>query len=84
MRLFAKISQVFFHCLELEFELRQVGFQLFDLLGFGQELALKTAITTATFAAAVTRPAIAITLLVHGYSPLDGSTIKFRISRLPL
>jgi hypothetical protein len=68
--LFSQVSQVLFHRLDLELELFQVGFQLFDLLGLGQKLALKAAtISAAAFATAVAFAILAITLFVHIISP---------------
>jgi hypothetical protein len=69
MHLLAQVSQVFFHRLDFEFEFRQVGFQFLDLLGLGQEAALKTALFAAAIAATVAFPVLAITIFVHNISP---------------
>ena len=75
-RLLVQIGQMLLNGLDLELKFCQVGFQLLDLLGFGQKAALKTAISAATFTTTVTRLVLAITLFVH-ISPFDGSTIRF-------
>jgi hypothetical protein len=72
------------HCLELELELSQVGFQLFDLLGFGQKAALEAVVPAAAFTAAVAGLVPAITIFVHIHSPLDRFIIKFRFLRFLL
>jgi hypothetical protein len=39
-----QVGQPFLHCLDLELEVGQVGFQFGGLLGFGQVAALEAAI----------------------------------------
>jgi hypothetical protein len=75
---------VLFHRLNFQLEVSQVGFQLLDLLGFGQKAALEAIISSAAFTATVASPFLAITLFVHIYSPFDGLTICFRFLRFRL
>jgi hypothetical protein len=68
--LLAQIGQMLFHGLDLELEVRQIGFQVGDLLGLGQVLPVEVQTATAvasTIAAFTTAASTGIFIAVAGF-----------------
>jgi hypothetical protein len=63
--LFFQIRQVFFHRLDFELKLCQVGFESIDLLRLGLEAALE--MTTSAAIAITSAPALAISATIAGF-----------------
>jgi hypothetical protein len=60
--LFPQVSQAFFDCLYLEFELAEIGFQFSDLLLFCLVATVELIAASAAFAAAVALATIPIAM----------------------